>query len=118
MINFINSIKDTFPYVESAIVILDNNLTWWKKNFKKLEEDIANVAAKFSDRELDVRIRFTMYHGPDENVESVTWNGPAIEFDFVEGSTTLPSDIKNELGNTWNGHKLITDDNKLIALFE
>ena len=97
MINFKNSVQDTFPYVEAAIIILDNNLVWWKKNFEKLEEDIANAASKFSDRDLDVRVRFTMYNGPDENVEAVTWNGPAIEFNFIEGSTNLPVDIKNEL---------------------
>lgn len=117
-IKFENSIKDTFPYIESIILILDNNLAWWKKNYEDLEKEIANAAAKYSSRPIDVIIKLIIYQGPDEDVESVTWNSPAIEFDFIEAPSTLPKDIKQELGDIWDGHKLITDDNKLIILFE
>ena len=115
---FTNSIKDTFPFIESAIVILDNNLSQWRKNYEKLEELIANEANGLADKPVNVVTRFTVYSGPDENVESVTWNGPAIEFTFVEKSPGFVRDVKNAIGPNWEGHRLITDDNKLIVMFE
>jgi len=115
---FINSVKDTFPYIESAIVVLDNNLSWWKKNYESLEETIANEASGLAENPTEIKVRFTVYSGPDENVESVTWNGPAIELTFIEKSDKFVRDLKNRLGTSWEGHRLITDENKLIILFE
>ena len=118
IVTFKNSIQDTFPYVEAAIVILDNNLNWWKQNFGKLEELIANEAAGIADNPVNIRTRFTVYSGPDEAVDTVIWSGPAIEFTFIEKSSDFVRQLKNSIGNTWEGHRLITDDNKLITLFE
>ena len=115
---FTNSIKDTFPFIESAIVVLDNNLSWWRKNYEDLEEEIANEANGLADQPVNIITRFTVYSGPDENVESVKWNGPAIEFTFIEKSPNFVRDVKNAIGNNWKGHRLITDDNKLIVMFE
>lgn len=116
---FLNSISDTFPYIESAIMILDNNLNWWKKNYSVLEQKIANIIGKISDETVNVRIRFTVYSGPDENVKSVKWSGPAIEFTFIETSDEFARKVKDELGqNTWEGHKLIVEDNNLYILIE
>ena len=117
-VTFLNSIKDTFPYIESTIMILDNNLHWWKLNNEVLEKKIANVAAGIANKPVKIEVRFMVYNGPDENVESVKWSGPALEFTFVEKSTDFVKDIKDEIGNTWEGHKLIIDDNKLIIMFE
>jgi hypothetical protein len=117
-VTFKNSIEDTFPYIESATIILDNNLPWWKKNYEDLEKEIANATSKFSSRSVDVLTKLIIYNGPDESVESVTWSSPAIEFTFIEAPSTLPKDIKKELEDTWNDHKLIASDNKLIILFE
>jgi hypothetical protein len=117
-VTFLNSIKDTFPYVESAIIVLDNNLNWWKKNYEVLEQQLSNAVRGIAKTPVEIRARFTVYSGPDENVKTVTWNGPAIEFTFFEQSPMLVEKVKNTLGNTWEGHKLITDDNKLIVLFE
>jgi len=118
-ITFSNSIKDTFPYIESAIFVLDNNLNWWKKNYELLEEKIANIARGIADKPITIITLFTIYNGPDEKVESVKWTGPAIEFTFLETSSEFPKKVKKQLGeNTWEGHKLITEDNKLIILFE
>lgn len=115
---FSNSIKDTFPYIESSIIILDNNLSWWRKNYKQLEEELANTSNGVATEPVNIVTRFTIYTGPDEAVESVKLNGPAIEFTFVEKSSKFVRDVKNSLGKTWNGHRLITDDNKLIVMFE
>jgi len=115
---FNNSVKDTFPYIESAIIILDNNLAWWRKNYQVLEERLANEANGLANESVTVVTRFTVYSGPDENVEYVKWNGPAIEFTFLEKSPNFVRDLKNKIGNQWEGHRLITDDNKLIVMFE
>lgn len=117
-VKFLNSIKDTFPYVESAIIVLDNNLNWWKKNYELLEQKLSNIARGLAKTPVEIRTRFTVYSGPDENVEAVTWNGPAIEFTFFEQSPVFVEKVKNQLGNTWEGHKVLTDDNKLFILFE
>jgi len=118
-ITFLNSIKDTFPFIESAIIILDNNLNWWKKNYKLLEEKIANISRGIANKPMTIRTRFTIYSGNDENVKSVKWNGPAIEFTFIETSSNFALDVKKQLGeNTWEGHKMITEDNKLFILIE
>lgn len=115
---FNNTIKDTFPYIESAIVVLDNNLRWWKNNYQELENLIANEANGIASEPVQVVTRFTVYTGPDETVESVTWSGPAIEFTFIEKSSKFVRDLKNSIGNTWEGHRLITDENKLYVLIQ
>jgi len=118
-ITFTNSIKDTFPYIESAIIILDNNLNWWKKNYEILENKIANICRGIANKPITILTRFTIYSGADENVKSVKWNGPAIEFTFLETSFDFVEKVKQELGkNTWEGHKLIVEDNKLFILIE
>ncbi len=118
-VTFLNSIKDTFPYIESAILVLDNNFNWWKKNYEVLEKLVANIARGIAEKPVQIRTRFTVYSGPDENVEAVKWSGPAIELTFFENSPEFVKKIKEQLGgNTWEGHKLITEDNKLIILFE
>jgi len=117
-VTFLNSIKDTFPYVESAIVVLDNNLRWWKNNYQVLEQKLANEAAGVAKEPVNIRTRFTVYSGPDEAVESVRWSGPAIEFTFLEKSPNFVKEVQQKLGNNWEGHRTITDDNKLIVLFE
>ena len=119
IITFLNSIQDTFPYIESAILVLDNKLNWWKKNYKTLEEKIANISAEIANENKSVSVRFTIYNGPDENVQSVKWSGPAIEFTFIETSNDFANKVKNKLGeNTWEGHKMFVDDNKLFILIE
>jgi len=115
---FSNSVKDTFPYIESAIVVLDNNLSWWRKNYERLEDELANTANGVATEPVNIVTRFTVYSGPDEAVESVTWNGPAIEFTFIEKSSKFVRDVKIAIGKNWEGHRLITDDNKLIVMFE
>ena len=32
-----NSTEDMFPYIESAIDILDSNLKWWKNHYSEIE---------------------------------------------------------------------------------
>jgi len=117
-VTLLNSIKDTFPYVESAIMILDNNFNWWKANYETFEEVLANEVRGVAKEPVQIRVRFTVYSGPDENVQVVKWNGPAIEFTFIETSPDVVLKIKNNIGNTWEGHKLMTEDNKLFVLFE
>ena len=118
-VTYLNSIQDTFPYIESAIIILDNNLNWWKKNYKVLEEKISNIANGLINKPTKVNIRFTIYNGQDDNVQSVKWTGPAIEFTFLETSDQFANDVKTKLGgNTWEGHKLISENNTLYVLIE
>jgi hypothetical protein len=118
-VTFTNSIADTFPYIESAIFVLDNNLNWWKKNYKVLEEKIANIIRGVADTDTKVLVRFIIYNGPDEIVKSVTWNGPAIEFTFLETSDKFAKKVCEQLGEkTWEGHKIITENNKLYVLIE
>ncbi len=117
-VTFLNSIEDTFPYIESTVMILDNNFNWWKKNYEKLESLIANEARGFSDKNVEIETRFIIYNGQDENVEMVKWSGPAIEFTFVESSSSLIDDIKKSIGNIWEGHKVITYENRLIVMIE
>jgi hypothetical protein len=118
-ITFLNSIKDTFPFIESTIIVLDNNFNWWKKNYEILEEKLANISSGIADKPIEILTRFTIYNGEDENVKAVKWNGPAIEFTFLETSSEFAIKVKNQLGkSTWEGHKLITEDNKLFILIE
>jgi hypothetical protein len=117
-VTFQNSIKDTFPFIESAIVKLDNNLSWWKKNFEEFEKLLANEITRASKKYIDVDTKLIIYNGPDENVETVTWSGPAIEFTLIETSDSFVREVKEGIGNTWKGHKLITSGNRLIVLFE
>lgn len=117
-VTFLNSVKDTFPYIESAIMILDNNLNWWKSNYKILEELIANEVRGAASSPLKINVRFIIYNGPDENVQYVKWSGPAIEFTIVEGSLQIVDKVKKSLGNLWEGHKVLTDENKIIIMFE
>jgi hypothetical protein len=117
-VTYLNSIKDTFPYIESAIVVLDNNLRWWKNNYEVLEQQLANEIRGIADEPIKIRTRFTVYSGPDEAVQTVVWSGPAIEFTLLEASPMLVKKVQQKLGNNWNGHRVITDENKLIILFE
>lgn len=118
-VTFINSIQDTFPYIESAILILDNRLNWWKKNHDILEKKIANIVSGLSDKSISIKTRFTIYSGTDENVKSVKWTGPAIEFVFLETSNEFSNNVKKQLGGkTWEGHKMISEDNKLYIMIE
>jgi len=114
---FLNSIKDTFPYIESAIMIMDNNFNWWKSNYELLEGKIANEARGVADSPVKISTRFIIYSGPDENVDAVKWSGPAMEFSFVE-DPLIADKVKKSIGNLWEGHKVLTEDNKLIIMFE
>jgi len=115
---FKTSVNDTFPYIESTIIKLDNNLEWWKKNYKELEELVANEVNGIISKPIEIKIRFIIYNGPDENVYNVEWNGPAIEFLFMETSDRFALKVKNKIGTNWKGRRLVTDENKLIILFE
>lgn len=117
-VTYLNSVKDTFPYIESAIIILDNNLRWWKNNYEVLEQELANEIRGVADEPIEVRTRFTVYSGPDETVESVVWSGPAIEFTLLDVSPITVKKVQQALGNNWHGHRVITDENKIIILFE
>lgn len=117
-VKFLSSIKDTFPYVESAIYILDNNLNWWKQNSQILEEIIANEARGIANSNVEIVTRFTIYSGTDDVVKSVKWTGPAIEFNFIETSNDFVNKIKESIGTTWQGHRVLTEDNKLYIMFE
>ena len=117
-VTFEDSIKDTFPFVESTILKLDNNLAWWKKNYEKIEQLIAEKARDISSNPITIRTKLIIYNGPDENVKTVTWSGPALEFSFLETSSSFVRSVKKSIGNTWGGHKLITSENRLVILFE
>ena len=116
-INFLNNVQDTFPYIESALFKIDNNFDWWKTNAKDLQQHISNISTELIQEPLDIKINFVIYNGPDENVESVTWNAPAVEFTFIEASDKLVRNIAQKLGNTWRGHKLNVKDNKIYIMF-
>lgn len=117
-VTFLNSIKDTFPYIESAIVVLDNNLRWWKNNYEVLEQKLANEIRGIANEPLEIRTRFTIYNGPDEVVKSVIWSGPAIEFTLLDVSPITVKKVQESIGNNWEGHRVITDDDKLYVLFQ
>lgn len=117
-VTFLNTIKDTFPYVESTIIILDNKLGWWKKNGELFEQELANEIRGLASTPIDVRTRLIIYSGPEQQVQAVQRIGPALEFTLQEVSSEFVLKVKNKIGNTWNGHRLITDENKLIVMFE
>jgi len=116
--NYLNSINDTFPFIEKSILVLDKYLPWWKNNYKSLEALINNKISKLTENEIDIKINFIFYSGPDDYVKSVSLNCPAFEFVFLETTSTLVKEIKKSIGKTWEGRRLITDENKLIILFE
>lgn len=113
-----DSIKDTFPFIESTIIKLDNNLGWWQKNYEILEDKMANIVSGVVDSPVNIRTRFTIYNGTDDSVETVEWNGPALEFTFIETSPSVIEKVKNKLGGNWEGHRILTEENKLYVLFE
>ena len=113
----LNSIKDTFPYIENTILILDNKLNWWKKNYKEFEQLLSNKIAAETSTNINIRTKFIIYNGPDE-IETVEWSGPALEFTVEETSSIIVEKIINDIGNSWEGHRVISNDNKIIVMFE
>jgi hypothetical protein len=116
--NYLNTIEDTFPLIEKSILVLDKYLPWWKNNYKSFENLINNKISKLTEDIIDIKINFIFYSGPDDYVKSVTLNSPAFEFVFLETSSTFVKELKKSIGKTWEGRRLITDENKLIILFE
>lgn len=114
---FKNNTEDVFPYVESAIDILDENLNWWKQNWEDLEDDIKDALAEVGDKDATINVRFIVFNGEDETTSDVIWHGPAIEYEFSSDDETVKQ-IAEILGDTWNGHKILKQDNRLIILFE
>jgi len=117
-VNFTSSIKDTFPFIESTIMILDNKLQWWKKKYEELELAIANETMALVKEPIDVKPRFVIYNGTDDSVEAVKISKPAIEFTFIEGTSDIPKKIQTSMNKNWEGHRILTEDNKLYVLFE
>ena len=118
-VNFISSIKDTFPYIESTIIKLDNNYDWWKKNAIKLEDELSNEIRAIADSPITINTKLIIYNGKDDDVQAVRWSAPAIQFTFPEVSLDFMKKLKSKLGgNTWNGHNTFIEDNNLIVLFE
>lgn len=111
---FENTTEDIFPYIESTIDILDDNLNWWKENYNKLEDDIRD-AIKAKEEDTDIKVRFIIFNGRSE--EDIVWHGPAIEYK-MSVPEEIVEHVKESMGETWNGHKVIHVNNKLIVMFE
>lgn len=114
---FQNSTEDIFPYVESTIDALDENLNWWKNNFEELETDIKNAMNEVGEKDEYVSARFIIYHGEAEETPDVIWHGPAIQYTFTCDDNSVEK-IHEILGDTWNGHKVFLDGRSLIIMFE
>ena len=128
-VTFTNNTEDQFPYIESALNSLDNNFNWWKESWPEVEQLIAqyiNDVIKKSKGEFDVgskssnvtvTSRFTMFHGVDEKVTDVIWQGPAIVYTLEGASPAVVGSVKNQFGGLYKGHKIFKDENQLIFLF-
>lgn len=114
---FKSNTEDVFPYIESAINILDENLNWWKQIWEDLEDDIKDALAEVGDKNATIDVRFIIFNGEDETTSDVIWHGPAIEYEFSSNEDTVKK-IAKEIGDTWNGHKVLRQDNRLIIMFE
>jgi len=117
-IEFDNTTRDQFPYVESALNILDNNFDWWRKNWETLEEMIA-LYLKKEDLKDNVRIssRFTVFHGIDEKTPDVIWSGPVISYSINGATPQQVKNIKDDFGGIYHGRKMFAHENQLIFLF-
>jgi len=123
-VGFSNSTQDQFPYVESALNILDNNFNWWKENYHTLEELImTNLEKSTSDNmdispnNINISSRFTVFHGHDDKATDVVWTGPAIVYTFDGASNQVVRGIKDAFGGIYKGHKIFANENELIILF-
>ena len=115
--NFENSTQDIFPYVESAIDILDENLNWWKENWESLEDAIYEALKSNGEEDSRIKVRFIIFNGKAEETTDVTWHGPAIQYTIFTSDDIVDS-VQEALGDTWNGHKVLQVDNRLIVMFE
>lgn len=115
---FINDIKDTFPYIESTIQVLDDNLAWWKVNAPKLEEKITQtIQDELNINSTEIDTDFFIYNGPDEEVQSVKFKAPALRISFPDLTDEEVFKIKEKLGNEWEGKRVYQEVNNLIVLF-
>ena len=119
---FINSTEDQFPYVESAINILDNNFKWWKENWAAIEQLISKYLSEsrrdaVQQQPINIASRFTVFHGADEKVEDVVWTGPAIVYTLNGATSSELRGVKNKFGGIYKGKKVFVDVNQLIFLF-
>ena len=121
-VTFKNTTEDQFPYVESALNILDNNFNWWKDSWPEVEQLIAQYidkanSDKFESTQIIVTSRFTVFHGVDEKAKDVIWTGPAIVYTLKGASPAIVSSVKNQFGGIYKGRKIFKDGNQLIFLF-
>jgi len=115
---FKDSTDDQFPYIESAINVLDENFNWWKENWSTLEQLIAKYLkeVEIDINNIFVSSRFTIFHGVDKNVEDVVWTGPAIVYTIENISTENLEKVKDSFGGMYKGHKIFVVENQLIIL--
>jgi hypothetical protein len=122
---FINNTQDQFPYIESAISIMDNNLKWWQKNWENVQSKIEELLPKAIDDAFEqagnntIKTHFTIYTGKDPRSAEVLHNGPAIEYIIKNVSNSVIKNLIKALTDDGilKGHKMFSSDNKLIVMF-
>ncbi|MFW6311894.1 MAG: hypothetical protein ACOC1K_06635 [Nanoarchaeota archaeon] len=121
-VNIKRSIRDTFPFIENTIFILDKYFEWWKNNYKNLEQEIIEAINNIDENaDVEIQSRFIIFEGNREDIPSVLWRGPAIELTLKGFNSFKIRELKETLENneaSWEGHRTFTNDNKLIIMFE
>jgi len=109
--------NDAFPYIESAIRILDDNLTWWKANYKAWDQHLLSTVESVNPN-ATIEAKFIIYNGPDERLVDIKRHQPAIKYTIENITVEEAQDIGDKLGESWEGHHIFTHDEDIIVLIE
>jgi hypothetical protein len=114
---FLKPTQDTFPYIESTLRILDDNLNWWKAHHDEFDEHLLAVVSEVNPN-ATIEAKFIIYNGPDERVNDVKRHQPAIKFTIENVTPEETQEIGDKLGKEWKGHVIFTHDEDIIVLIE
>jgi hypothetical protein len=117
-LEFIDNTLDTFPYIESTIRILDDNLNWWKANYKGFESKLSKAVGKISKEKVRVESLFIIYNGPEERNPDIKRATPAIKYTLNDLDLDQISQVADLIGGDWEGHIIEHHDDDIIVLFE
>lgn len=117
MAEFLKPTDDTFPYIESTIRILDDNLTWWKANADEFDKYLLSIVSSINSN-ATIEAKFIIYNGPDERLNDIKRHQPAIKYTIENISLEEAQEIGDKIGDNWKGHNIFTHDEDIIVLIE
>lgn len=117
MVDFLKLTEDTFPYIESTIRILDDNLNWWKAHADEFDKYLLSIVSDINNN-ATIESKFIIYNGPDERLTDIKRHQPALKYTIENITIEEAQEIGDKIGDNWEGHTIFTHDEDIIVLIE